>query len=91
MQAGMQKAQEELATKTVEASVGGGKVVVVATGAGDVSSVKIDPAIVDPEDTEFLETLVLQGVQEAIAKGKEMAAQEMGKHTGGMNLPGMGL
>jgi DNA-binding protein YbaB len=46
--------------------------------------------VIDPEDAEFLEDLVLKGVQEAIAKGKEMAAGEMGKLTGGMNIPGLG-
>lgn len=89
MQAGMAKAQEELAEKTVEASAGGGKVTVVATGAGDVKSIKINPSVIDPEDAEFLEELVLKGVQEAITKGKDMAAGEMGKLTGGMNIPGL--
>lgn len=90
MQAGMAKAQEELAQKTVEASVGGGKVTVVATGAGDVQSIKIDPSVVDADDVEFLEDLVLKGVQEAVTKGKEMAASEMSKLTGGLNIPGLG-
>lgn len=89
MQAGMQKAQEELANKTVEASVGGGKVTVVATGGGDVKSITIDPAVIDPDDAEFLQELVLKGVQEAIAKGKEMANGEMSKLTGGLNIPGL--
>ena len=89
MQAGMQKTQEELANKNVEASVGGGKVTVVANGAGDVQSIRIDPSVVDPEDVEFLQELVLSGVQEAVTKGKEMAAAEMSKLTGGMGLPGM--
>ncbi|MFK7909949.1 MAG: YbaB/EbfC family nucleoid-associated protein [Akkermansiaceae bacterium] len=89
MQAGMQKTQEELAAKTVEATAGGGKVTVVANGAGDVISINIDASVVDPEDTEFLQSLVLSGVQDAIAKGKEMAASEMSKLTGGMGLPGM--
>lgn len=88
MQAGLAAAQEELAKKTVEASVGGGKVTVVATGAGDVVSIKIDPSVVDAEDVEFLQDLVLKGVQEAISQGKDMAAAEMKKLTGGMNLPG---
>lgn len=88
MQAGLAAAQEELAKKTVEASVGGGKVTVVATGAGDVVSIKIDPSVVDAEDVDFLQDLVLKGVQEAITKGKDMAAAEMKKLTGGMNLPG---
>ena len=89
MQAGMQKTQEELAAKTVEASVGGGKVTVVATGAGDIESISIDPSVVDASDVEFLEQLILSGVQEASSKGKEMAAKEMSKLTGGMGLPGM--
>ena len=89
MQAGMQKAQEELASKTVEASVGGGKVTVIATGAGEVQDIKIDPSIIDPEDAEFLQELVLKGVQEAITKGKEMATGEMSKLTGGLNIPGL--
>ena len=90
MQVGMQKAQEDLAVKTVEASVGGGKVIVVATGAGDVQDIKIDPSIIDPYDAEFLQELVLKGVQEAITKGKEMASGEMSKLTGGLNIPGLG-
>jgi DNA-binding YbaB/EbfC family protein len=89
MQAGMQKTQEELATKNVEASVAGGKVVVVANGAGDVQSIKIDPSVVDASDVEFLQEIILQGVQEATTKGKEMAAAEMSKLTGGLGIPGL--
>ncbi|MBT8045136.1 MAG: YbaB/EbfC family nucleoid-associated protein [Verrucomicrobiae bacterium] len=89
MQAGMQKTQEELAAKTFEATVGAGKVTVVANGAGDIQSITIDPSVVDPEDVDFLQELVLSGVQEAVAKGKEMAAAEMSKLTGGMGIPGM--
>ena len=56
----------------------------VANGAGDVLSIKIAKEIVDPDDVEILEDLVLSGVQQAIAKGKEMASSEMTKITGGM-------
>lgn len=89
MQAGLAAKQEELSQRTVEASVGGGKVTVVSTCAGDVQSIKIDPAIVDPADVAFLEELVLKGVQEAVNKGKEQAAAEMKKLTGGLGIPGM--
>jgi DNA-binding YbaB/EbfC family protein len=89
MQAGMLAKQEELAAEEFEASAGGGKVTVVATGNGDVKSISIDRSVVDPDDTDFLEELVLKGVQDAIAKGKEATAAEMKKLTGGMNLPGM--
>lgn len=87
MQEQLARAQEELAAKTVEASVGGGKVTVVATGAGDVVSIKISKDVVDPEDVEMLEDLVLTGVKQAIAKGKELTSQEMGKLTSGLGLP----
>lgn len=90
MQAGLAAKQEELAIQTVEASSGGGKVNVIATCAGEVLSIKIDPSVIDPEDAEFLESLVLKGVQEAIAKGKEQAASEMKKLTGGLGIPGLG-
>lgn len=90
MQAGLAAKQEELAIQIVDASVAGGKVKVTATCAGDVLSIKIDPSIIDPADAEFLEGLVLKAVQEAIAKGKEQAAAEMKKLTGGLGIPGMG-
>ncbi len=92
MQADLAKAQEELADKTVEVTAGGGKITVVATGGGDVLSIKIDPSVVDPQDVEMLEDLVLSGVKQAIAAGKELASDEMGKLTTGLGLPpGLGL
>jgi nucleoid-associated protein EbfC len=89
MQAGLAAKQEELSQQTVEASVGGGKVQVTATCAGDVVAIKIDPSVIDPADAEFLEDLVLKGVQEAITQGKDRASAEMKKLTGGLGIPGM--
>ncbi len=88
MQAGLAAKQEELAAREVEVTVGG-KVKVRATCAGEVLEIKIDPTVVDPTDVEFLEELVLKGVQEAIEKGKSQAAAEMKKLTGGLGIPGM--
>ena len=93
MQRQMAETQEALAAQTVEATAGGGKVTVTANGSGDILSIKIDPAIVDPEDVEMLEDIVLSGVKQAADKAKQLAADEMGKITGGMGgmgLPGMG-
>lgn len=87
LQADMAKMQEELKTRTVETSAGGGAVKVVVTGEKQIKSVKIDPAAVDPEDTEMLEDLITAAVNEALKKVDDMMAQEMGKLTGGMNLP----
>jgi nucleoid-associated protein EbfC len=84
MQEQMSKTQAELATKTVEVSTGGGKIKVTANGAGDIIAIKIDKAIVDPNDVEFLEELVLSSVRQAIAQGKALAQSEMTKITGGL-------
>lgn len=89
MQSKMAEAQAALAEKTFESSVGGGNVTVTANGAGDVLAIKINPAVVDPEDVEALEDLILVGVKQAIEEGRTAAAEEMKKATGGMNLPGM--
>ncbi len=91
MQEQMAKTQAELEDKTVEVSSGGGKVKVVANGAGDVLSIKIDKTVVDPEDVEILEDMILSGVQQAITQGKELASGEMSKITGGLGLSGLGL
>lgn len=89
MQARLAKMQEELENKTVEASVGGGAVTVVATGQLRVKSVTIDPGVVDPEDVEMLQDLVTAAVNEALTKAQELAAQQLGALTGGLKLPGM--
>ncbi len=89
MQAGLAAKQEQLSKETVEASAGGGKVTVTATCAGDVLSIKIDPSIVDASDVEFLEDLVLKGVQQAIQNGRDRSAAEMKKLTGGLGIPGL--
>ena len=81
------QAQEDLARRTVTSTAGGGKITVVANGSGEVLSIKIAKEIVDPEDVEMLEELVLTGVKLAIEEGKKLAQSEMGKLTGGMNLP----
>ena len=89
MQEQMAKTQAELEEKTVEVSAGGGKVTVVANGAGEVLSIKIDKEIVDPNDVEFLEEVVLSGVKQAIEQGKALAQSEMTRITGGLGMPGL--
>jgi DNA-binding YbaB/EbfC family protein len=89
MQEQMAKTQAELEEKTVEVQAGGGKVKVVANGAGEVISIKIDKEIVDPNDVEFLEEVVLSGVKGAIEQGKSLAQAEMTKITGGLGVPGL--
>ena len=92
MQEEMASVQENLGNKRVEASVGGGKVIVTANAAGDIEAIKISPEILDPEDVEMLEDLVLSGVREAQEAARKLQADTMGKVTGGLGgLPGLGL
>jgi DNA-binding YbaB/EbfC family protein len=89
MQAKMQKAQEELASKTVTAEVAGGQITAVMNGKHELVSLTIKPEAVDPDDVEFLQDMVLSAVNEAVRKVEAMTEQEMGGVMGGMNIPGM--
>jgi DNA-binding YbaB/EbfC family protein len=89
MQKDMERIKAELEEMVVEASSGGGVVTVHANGAREILAVKIKPEAVDPDDTEMLEDLVTSAVNAALKKAQEMADQEMGKVTGGFNLPGL--
>jgi hypothetical protein len=89
LQAKMLKMQEELAERTVEASAGGGMVQVVANGRQQIVAITIDREVVDPEDVDMLQDLVLAAVNDALTKSQEMVSSEMGKLTGGMNIPGL--
>ncbi|MDQ2868498.1 MAG: YbaB/EbfC family nucleoid-associated protein [Verrucomicrobiota bacterium] len=91
MQEQMTKTQAELETKTIEVQAAGGKVTVVANGAGEIVSLKIAKEIVDPDDVEFLEEAVISGVKQAIEQGKAMANSEMQKITGGLGAASLGL
>ena len=89
MQQDLMKAQEELANKIVEGSAGGGMVKVEMNGKNQVLSVKIDPEVVDPNDIEMLEDLIIAALNEAQEKVSKSSESELGKLTGGMNIPGL--
>jgi nucleoid-associated protein EbfC len=80
MQEQMARTQAELEDRTIEAQAAGGRVKVTANGAGEVLAIKIDKAIVDPNDVTFLEEVVLAGVREAIEQGKTLAQSESGQN-----------
>lgn len=89
MQEQMMKAQEELGSKTVEGSAGGGVVTVTVNGHKKLTNIVIKPEAVDPDDVEMLQDLVLAAVNDAMTKADELANQDMGKFTGGMKIPGL--
>jgi len=89
LQSKMMKLQEELAEKSVESSSGGGMVKVTANGRQQILSIQIEKEVVDPDDVEMLQDLVLAAINDALAKAQEMVSSEMGKLTGGLNIPGL--
>jgi nucleoid-associated protein EbfC len=89
LQSKMLKLQEELADRTVETSSGGGMVTVVANGRQQIVEIRIEKEVIDPDDAEMLQDLILAAVNDALGKSQEMVSEEMGKLTGGMNVPGL--
>jgi nucleoid-associated protein EbfC len=83
--------QEEIAKRKVEATAGGGMVTVEANGKQEILSIKIDPEVINKDDAQMLEDLVLAACNEALRKSRELMQQELGKLTGGMKIPGLGL
>ncbi len=83
------KLQEEMASKTIETSAGGGMVQVVMNGKQEILSLRIDPEVVNKEDIEMLQDLIVAAVNEGIRKSQEMMTEEMKKITGGLSIPGI--
>jgi len=89
MQKRMLEIQEELANRTVEATVGGGMVTAVVNGQQELVSITISPEVVDPDDIEMLEDLIVAVVNEASRQARELMTEEMSKLTGGIKIPGL--
>ena len=89
MQKNVEEIQNDLKERVIEASSGGGMVTVHVNGRQELLSIKIDPEVVDPKDVQMLEDLVLAAVSQALKKSQEMYQEEMGKLTGGLNIPGL--
>lgn len=89
MQKELNKAQEEIATMSFEATAGGGMVTAVASGDMAITSLTIDPDAVDPEDVEMMQDMVVAAVNEALRGVSELSNQRMSAVTGGMNIPGL--
>ena len=87
MQGKLQQMQEELQHRVVNGSSGGGLVSVEADGRGQIKKIKIDPSLAGKPDVEMLEDLIVVAVNDAQKKATDLAQEEMGKLTGGLNLP----
>ena len=87
MQAKMAELQESLADLTIEGSAGGGMVAVTLSGKAEMRSIKIDPALADPQEVEVLEDLIIAAVNDAKAKVESRVQEETQKLMGGLQLP----
>jgi nucleoid-associated protein EbfC len=92
LQEKLASAQQELASRTVEASAGGGMVTAVVNGKFELVHIRIEPALLEKPDAEMLQDLVVAAVNEAIRAARRLVEEEMGKLTGGLGikLPGLG-
>jgi len=91
LQAQMEAMQAEVGKRKVEATAGGGMVTVEANGKQELTSIKIEREVINPEDAQMLEDLVLAACNEALRKSKEMVQAEIGKLSAGLKIPGLGL
>ena len=85
----VEQIQTALASRTVEATSGGGAVKVVAKCDGTIASIKIDPPALNPADAQLVEDMILTAANRALGQAKEISTAEMGKASAGFNLPGL--
>jgi DNA-binding YbaB/EbfC family protein len=81
--------QAQLAAKTVEATVGGGMVTVIANGSGLLTDIRLEREVIDPEEADMLRDLILAAANAALRKAQDLATEEMRQLTGGLKLPGI--
>jgi DNA-binding YbaB/EbfC family protein len=89
MQEDMQAAQASLETELINVTAAGGAITIVVTGHQRIQSIKLDPALVDPNDIGMLEDTLVAAVNEAILKSQEHSATKLEAVTGGISLPGL--
>ncbi|MCR4621688.1 MAG: YbaB/EbfC family nucleoid-associated protein [Clostridiales bacterium] len=89
LQQQMTEKQQELEAREFEATSGGGMVTAKVTGKKQLVSLTIKPEAVDPDDVDMLQDMILAAVNEAIKAADEAVEKEMGRLTGGLNMPGL--
>lgn len=89
MQQEMLRMQEEMQSKTYDASAGGGMVRATVNGSHELVALEIKPEAVDPDDVEMLQDMVVAAVNEAMRTADNDASANMSKLTGGLNLGGL--
>lgn len=89
LQKQMEEMQENLANEEISATAGGGAVRATVNGNKELISIDLDKDAVDPDDVEMLEDLIVAAVNEALRNAESKMNSQMGKFTGGLNIPGL--
>jgi nucleoid-associated protein EbfC len=89
LQTKLAEVQEDLANMTVNGSAGGDMVMVEASGAQEIISIKIEKSLLSDEDPELLQDLIVAATNDALRKSRELAAEQISKLTGGIRIPGL--
>ncbi|MBU0673769.1 MAG: YbaB/EbfC family nucleoid-associated protein [Proteobacteria bacterium] len=85
----MKGMQDELAGRTVNSTVGGGMVRATVNGNQELVDLVIEPGVIDPSDPTMLQDLIAAAINDALKQSRELARTEMGRLTGGLNIPGL--
>ncbi|MBN9493540.1 YbaB/EbfC family nucleoid-associated protein [bacterium] len=83
------RAQADLAAASVEGTSGGGAVAVTMNGEKQITGIRIEPEVVDPEDVEMLQDLIMAAIADAAERAQALQAESYGAITGGLNIPGL--
>lgn len=89
MQKKMEETQAEVEKMETTATAGGGAVTITVNGAKQITNIELKPEVVDPDDVEMLQDLIMVAVNEGMRQMEEISENEMGKITGGLNIPGL--
>lgn len=81
--------QNDLGGRQVTGSSGAGMVTATLNGKGELLGLSIEKAMVQPENIEMLQDLIVAAVNDGLNKAKELGKSELGKLTGGLNIPGL--
>jgi|GEM_PF-300229 len=89
MQEDMATTQTALESEIINVTGAGGAITIAITGHQRIQTIKIDPALIDPNDVSMVEDALVAAVNEAIVASQEHSAKRMEAVTGGLNLPGV--
>jgi DNA-binding YbaB/EbfC family protein len=89
MQSRLAEIQQKAASRTVEATAGGGMVTAVVNGRLELVSLRIEKQVLESGDAEMLQDLIIAAVNQGIRQAQQLLAEEMSALTGGIKIPGL--